>query len=391
MCSYKQNPKRGIDWTIIIVTAVLLLFGLVSLLNVLSDPFDGTETNIQSFMARLNFDLFNRQAGNILIGLLLAIPVAITDYRKYKPLLFPLFCLFCFLLVVLLAFGKTTRGIQGWFTVESGNISRSFQPSELSKVILIGMLSKAASDAYDKKGHLRSFRDVFICALIFVIPFVLVLLQPDFGTAMVLLTIFIAVMFSARVGYIYIIGAAAASAVGLPLIYKFLLSYDQKQRIRVFLDPTLDPQGNGYNVLRAKELIGFGGIWGKGYFTEGTLSQTGYVPERQTDFIFSSIGEGLGFAGGAVLIALYILLVVRCLKIAFKARDTFGRCMCIGTASMIFIHVFENIGMNLGLMPVTGIPLPLISYGGSNIMATLLSLAIVLSVNYRTVNAGQIK
>ena len=391
MGSGSNKTKRGIDWTIIIVTSVLLLFGLVTLMNVLSDPFDGTEKTIQAFMARLNFDFVNRQVGNIILSIIVAIPVAITDYRKYKPFLLPVYVLFCLLLGLLLLIGSRTRGIQGWFSVESGSISRAFQPSELSKVVLITVLSRVAADAYDKKGHLRSFKDVCLCAIIFVIPFALVLKQPDFGTAMVMLVIFIAVMFAARVGLIYVFGAAAAGAVSLPLIYKFLLSYDQKQRIRVFLDPTLDPKGNGYNVLRAKEVIGFGGLTGKGYFTAGTLSQTGYVPERQTDFIYSSLAEGLGFVGSILLVLLYAILIYRCLYVARHARDTYGRCLCIGVGAMIWVHVFENIGMNIGIMPVTGIPLPLISYGGSNIMATLLALAIVLSVNYRTVNGGQIK
>lgn len=393
MRSGSDKTKRGIDWTIIVVTSILLLFGLVTLMNVLSDPFDGTENTIQAFMARLNFDFVSRQIGNIVLSILVSIPVAVTDYRKYKPFLLPMYVLFCLLLALLLLIGSRTRGIQGWFSVSSssGSLSRAFQPSELSKVVLITVLSRVAADTYDRKGHLRSFKDVCFCVVLFVIPFVLVLKQPDFGTAMVMLAIFIAIMFAARVGLIYVAGATVGGAISLPLIYKFLLSYDQKQRIRVFLDPTLDPKGNGYNVLRAKEVIGFGGLTGKGYFTAGTLSQTGYVPERQTDFIFSSIAEGVGFVGSFILVVLYAILIYRCLHIAFKARDTYGRCLCIGVAAMLWVHVFENIGMNIGIMPVTGIPLPLISYGGSNIMATLLSIAIVLSVRYRTVNGGQIK
>ena len=197
-------------------------------------------------------------------------------------------------------------------------------------------------------------------------------------------------VFAARISWLYILGGGAAAVISLPLIYRYLLSKDQKARIRVFLDPTLDLEGDGYNVLRSKELVGSGGLFGKGYFSVGTLSQKKYVPERQTDFIFSSIAEGLGFVGAAILILLFFLLLLKILLVARRSKDMFGRCLCVGTVAMMGFHVFENIGMNMGLMPVTGIPLPLISYGGSNIMATLVTVAIVLSVNYRAYNRGQV-
>lgn len=366
---------------------MLLLFGLVTLLNVMSDPFDGTEVGLEGFLNRLNMEYFNRQLVSILISLIIAVPIAFLDYDKYKPFVKVAYLVICALLVLLLVVKVNTRGVFGWYKIGT---SRSFQPSELGKVVLLVALSKFVSEAYDRRGHFNNFWDVLQAFLIFAVPFGLVMMQPDFGTAMVFAVIFIAVVFAARISWLYILGGGAAMVVSLPIIYRKLLTNDQKARIRVFLDPTLDLEKDGYNVLRSKELVGSGGMFGKGYFSVGTLAQKKYVPERQTDFIFSSIAEGLGFVGAAILILLFFLLLLRILLVARRSKDMFGRCLCVGTVAMMGFHVFENIGMNMGLMPVTGIPLPLISYGGSNIMATLVTIAMVLSVNYRTYNRGQI-
>lgn len=388
----KKRPlekRKGIDYMLLCGVGALLIFGLITLLQVLSDPFDGTETTMQAVWDRLNFSFFNRQVGNILISLVIAVPVALMDYEKYKPFLKLVYIVNVLLLAILLIAGKTTRGIVGWYTIGEGGSIRGFQPSEICKVTLILILSKVGARAYDSHWKLR-FLDVVELFVLFAIPFVLVILQPDFGTAMVMLVVFVCVVFALRIHWTYIVGGAAAACISLPLIYKFLLNSDQKARIRVFLDPTLDPTGDGYNVLHAKQVIGSGGLWGKGYFTSGTLTQSGYVPERHTDFIFSGIVEGLGFMGGLFLVLLYALVLWRFFVAAKGSRDTFGRCLCIGCAGMLGCHVFENIGMNLGLMPVTGIPLPFISYGGSNMLASMLTVAIVFSVRYRTFHRGQI-
>jgi len=376
-----------VDFVIIALVAALLLFGLVSLLNVMSDPFDGTEVGLEGFLNRLNLEYFNRQLVSIALSLAVAVPIALLDYDKYKPFVKMVYIVTCVLLVLLLVVKVNTRGVFGWFKIGT---SRSFQPSEIGKVVLLVSLSKFVSEAYDRRGHFNNFWDVLQAVLIFAVPFVLVMRQPDYGTALVFAAIFIGVLFAARISWLYIILGGGATVLSLPLIYRYLLDRDQKARIRVFLDPTLDLEGDGYNVLHAKELVGSGGMFGKGYFSPGTLSQKKYVPERQTDFIFSSIGEGLGFVGAAILILLFFLLLLRVLLVAKRSKDMFGRCLCAGAVAMLGFHVFENIGMNMGLMPVTGIPLPLISYGGSNMMATLVTLAMVLSVNYRAYNRGQI-
>jgi rod shape determining protein RodA len=374
-----RAPYRVDIFTIVMVTA-LVLFGLVTLLNALSDPFDGKETTFSAFYERLNFEFFTRQIGNILISLVLLVPLAILDYEKYKPFTKIAYIVSLILLFLLVVAGKSTRGALGWYEIGT----RAFQPSEISKVVLIVVLSKTASEIYDRRGPIGKFVDFLKLFLLFFVPFALVILQNDFGTAMVFLIIFAGILFCVRLRWRYVIGGLFAIGVGGILSWFLILTETQKERIRVFLDPSRNPEGSGMNVLHAKQIIGSGGFWGKGYFTKGTLTQTGYVPIRHSDFIFSGIGEGLGFFGAMLLIIAFFLLLFHWLHTALIARDTFGRCLVVGCTVMLAAHIFENVAMNLGAMPVTGIPLPFISYGGSNILASFACVGIVMSVYART-------
>ena len=378
-------PYRVDVFTIVMVTA-LVLFGLVTLLNVLSDPFDGTETSFSAFYERLNFEFFTRQIGNILISLVFLVPLAIFDYEKYKPFTKVAYIACLILLFLLVVAGKNTRGALGWYEVGT----RAFQPSEISKVVLIVVLSKAAAEIYDRRGPITRFADFIRLFLYFFIPFLLVILQNDFGTAMVILIIFSGILFCVRVRWYYVLGGLLAMGAGGILSWMFTLTEIQKERIRVFLDPSRNPEGSGMNVLHAKQLIGSGGFWGKGYFTKGTLTQTGYVPIRHSDFIFSGIGEGVGFFGAMLLIIAFFLLLFHWLHTALTARDTFGRCLVVGCTVMLAAHIFENVAMNLGAMPVTGIPLPFISYGGSNILASFACVGIEMSVFARAAGRRQL-
>ena len=360
-----KTPYRVDILTIVLVTA-LVLFGLVTLLNVLSDPFDGTETTFAAFWDRLNFQFFSRQVANILISLAALIPLAIIDYEKYKPFTKVAYIVCLILLLLLVVAGKSTRGALGWYEIGT----RAFQPSEITKVVLIVVLSKAASEIYDRRGPISALGDFLKLFLYFFIPFLLVILQNDFGTAMVMLIIFGGILFCVRIRWRYVIGGLFAIGVGGILSWMLILTDVQKERIRVFLDPTRNLEGSGLNVLHAKQMIGSGGFWGKGYFTKGTLTQTGYVPIRHSDFIFSGIGEGVGFFGCMMLII--------------------GRCLVIGCTVMLMAHIFENVAMNLGAMPVTGIPLPFISYGGSNILASFACVGIAMSVYARAAGRRQL-
>ena len=380
-----KAPYR-VDIITIVLVAALVLFGLVSLLNVLSDPFDGTETSFEAFFDRLNFQFFSRQVANILISLAALIPLAIFDYDKYKPFTKVAYIVCIVLLALLVIAGESTRGALGWYNLGT----RAFQPSEITKVVLIVVLGKAASEIYDRRGPISTLRDFLRLFLIFFVPFLLVILQNDFGTAMVMLIIFGGILFCVRIRWRYVIGGLFAMGVGGIVSWMVVLTDVQKERIRVFLDPTRDLEGAGLNVLHAKQIIGSGGFWGKGYFTKGTLIQQGYVPIRHSDFIFSGIGEGLGFFGAMMLIIVFFLLLFHWLHTALVARDTFGRCLAVGCTVMLAAHIFENVAMNLGAMPVTGIPLPFISYGGSNILASFACVGIAMSVYARAAGGRQL-
>ncbi len=373
----KKLLKR-IDWFTILLVLLLFSIGLISMSSIMATPFDGQESSIGDYMNKLNLTYVKKQASGFLVGVVAFLVFIVFDYQIIKP-----FVKYIYIAnVVLLAFlflTTTQRGIHGWF--EIAWLDRAIQPAELCKISIIVMLAKIVSESMDKNnGKLKGFKTVFIALAYCVVPTVLVMLQPDFGTAFVYICIMIFVFFVARIAWGYIAAAVGALAAGLPLGYFFLMKPEQQERINVFLDPSRDPTGKGYNVLQSKTAIGSGQLLGKGFFSPGTMAQLRFVPERHTDFIFAGIVEGIGFVGGTIIIVLYFLLLFRWLYIALKAKDNFGTCIVIGVMGMLTAHVFENIGMTIGLMPVTGIPLPFISYGGSNLLTNLIGVGLVVNV-----------
>ena len=381
MSLYDKKDLKSIDWFTVLLVFALVGFGLVALASVLATPFDGTEQGFRDILARLNLDYVQRQAINFLVGLAAMIVVMLFDYNIFKPLIPYASIGIVGLLALLFLFGKVRGGAQGWFVFDS--IQRNIQPAELSKVAVIVMVSKAAAKAMDTDGRLLKVKDIALAVAYTMIPFVLIALQPDFGSAFVLIIILAFIVFAARIKWIWIAGAAVALGTALPLMYFFVLTGRQKERIISFLNPEYDLLGAGYQVSKSKVVIGSGRLMGKGFFSTGTLAQLKYVPERHTDFIYSGIVEGVGFVGGAILIAAFFLLAFRWLYIAGKSRDNFGMLLAVGVTGMLIAHVFENIGMTIGLMPMTGIPLPFVSYGGSNMLTNMIGVGIVLNVYMR--------
>ena len=372
---------KQIDWFTIAVVFALVAIGLISIASIMASPFDGNESSISDYAAKLNLNYVQKQAVNFLVGLAAFLVIIVFDYSFFKVLIKYAYLGNVALLLILFTVEKT-RGIAGWFAFEA--IDRALQPGELCKICIIIFLSKIVSANMDQEqGRLRSFKSIVYAVLVCGLPTVLVLLQPDFGTAFVYICIMVLIFFIARVSWGYIIAAAGALAVGLPAAYFFLMSDEQKFRIDVFLDPSLDLANAGYNVLQSKIAIGSGRLYGKGYFSSGTLAQLRFVPERHTDFIFAGIVEGIGFIGGTLIIVLYFMLIFRWLWIAYKAKDNFGTCLIAGAVGMLLAHVFENVGMTMGLMPVTGIPLPFLSYGGSNLLTNMIAVGIVVNVGMR--------
>ena len=206
--------------------------------------------------------------------------------------------------------------------------------------------------------------------------------QPDLGTSLVFMAIFFGMLFASGVRLKLLGGIMAVGVAAMPLLWHFLKDY-QKQRIMVFLDPNVDPLGSGYHIIQSKIAIGSGMLWGKGLF-EGSQSQLNFLPENHTDFIFAVVGEELGFVGAVILLLLYLVVLRRGIKIAREAQDNFGMLMAVGITSMLAFHVLVNVGMTAGIMPVTGIPLPYMSYGISALTTNMMALAILLNIHLRS-------
>ncbi len=297
------------------------------------------------------------------------------NYENLKKLRFVIFGIGIALLILVLAIGKLSNGTQGWLIF--GPVT--LQPSEIAKLCFIITFSYHVSKNYDTINSPKTLLLLFVHFLCYAIP---VLLQPDFGTAMVFAVIFTFILLFAGISRKYVIGVAAIAAVASPIAW-FLLKGYQKDRIISLFFPEKDPTGSGYHVLQSKLAIGSGEITGRGYM-KGPQTQYGYLPEKQTDFIFSVIGEELGIIGAAFVTVILFIIIYRCFANAKScSHDSFGELLCIGVGAMMFFHVLENIGMCIGIMPITGIPLPFISYGGSSLITCFAALGLVQSVRMR--------
>ena len=285
--------------------------------------------------------------------------------------------LYIFNLIMLLAVmfvGQSALGAQRWISI--GPIS--IQPSEFSKIIMIISL---ATMLEDRVGKLNTLHDLLPVAAYVGLPFLLVMKQPDLGTSLVFMAIFFGMIFACGINLKILGGIFATGIAMLPILWHVLKDY-QKMRIMVFMDPNVDPLGSGYHIIQSKIAIGSGLLFGKGLF-EGTQSQLNFLPENHTDFIFAVVGEELGFIGVTFLLLLYLVVLWRGMCIARDASDTFGRLLAVGITSMLAFHVLVNVGMTLGIMPVTGIPLPLMSYGVSSLTTNILSITILMNIQLR--------
>jgi rod shape determining protein RodA len=309
-----------------------------------------------------------------LIGFAVMCVVVILDYEVLGKLWKFLFAISTLLLIGVL-FTTPINGATSWFNF--GGIS--LQPSEFSKIALILGLGKMIQKAKEKE-KINSIWTLILLMLFIFIPIGLVIMQPDYGTAMVMLVIAGFMIFVAGLDYRYVLAAIILVVVGVPLAYEYVLPAHAKARIDVFLDPQLDPQGAGYNIIQAKLAVGSGQMWGMGLL-EGNQTQLGYLPMKVTDFIFAVISEEMGFVVSSLVVILFVLLIVRGFCIAKDADDLYGKLIAVGVTSMYLAHFLENVGMNIGLMPITGIPLPFISYGGSSMVTNFIGLGLLLNVS----------
>jgi rod shape determining protein RodA len=310
------------------------------------------------------------QALGFVLGITGAIPLALIDYRHWQRYLRLIYGLVLLILLLVLVLGATAGGAQRWVDIGSVQV----QPSEFAKlgmvIVLAGYFAERAIGEHT----------IFLKALgILVVPAVLVFMQPDLGTALVFGAVFIAMAYIAGARLIQLAGLVVAGVVGAVLAVKLkVLEEYQVARLTAFLDPACSSDIS-YQVCQSKMAIGSGGITGKGLDAQ-TLANLGYLPAYQTDFIFSNLAERVGFVGSIVLIALFFLLVWRILHVATISRDRFGVLIAVGVATIFLFHAFVNVGMTMGIMPVTGIPLPFISYGRSNLVVSVLSLGFLQSI-----------
>lgn len=273
------------------------------------------------------------------------------------------------LLAVLVMIGQFTRGAASWFKLASV----SFQPAELGKVTLILCLAKFFS-----KHPPKDLRTTASALAIAGLSVMLVLAQPDLGSSLVYLAIIFSMLVVAGAPGRYLAALVSIGLIGLPIFWSMLKTY-QKLRLIVFLDPYIDPQGAGYNVIQSRIAVGSGGLWGKG-FLHGTQGRLHFLPEPHTDFIFSVYAEEFGFVGCCAVVLLFAFLFWRILRAAFRTRDLQSKLVCVGVAAWMWFQVMESIAMSMGLAPITGLPLPLFSYGGSSLLMTMTGLALVQSV-----------
>ena len=348
------------DWILQGATVLLLIFG-VAVIYSASHTID-----------RIS-DSALRQAVFGLLGLLIGFAAAAIDYRLLDAFSIPLYTLIIVLLVAVFAIGQITFNAQR--SIDLGIID--VQPSELSKPLMILVLAAFFAKREEESSQLIT---VLLSALLVAVPVFLIYKEPDLGTALVLMFIWAAMVFASRIHLLYLGAFVGVGLVAVPFAWLSMEDY-MRRRIAVFLNPASDPQSY-YNIRQALYAIGSGGWFGKGYL-QGTQSQLHFLMVKHTDFVFSVLCEELGIVGALLLFALLVTVLLRTLAAAKLARDTFGRLICIGTAAWLFFQCAVNIGMNLSLLPVTGLPLPFISYGGSSVLTILAALGLVQSVLLR--------
>jgi rod shape determining protein RodA len=313
-----------------------------------------------------------RQLLRFLVALGILLLVAVSDIRLWLRLAYPIYLASLVLLVVVDFAGIIGMGAQRWIDLGIINL----QPSEVMKIALVLALARYFH-AMASEDVARPWRLV-LPVLMVLAPVALVLKQPDLGTAMMLLIGAAAMFFAAGVRLWMFIAVGLAGLATLPLAWQTLHDY-QRKRVLTFLDPETDPLGSGYHILQSKIALGSGGLFGKGYL-QGTQSHLNFLPEKQTDFIFTMLAEEFGLVGSLGMLALYAIVLAYCLAISISARSQFGRLLAMGITCTFFLYVFINMAMVMGLIPVVGIPLPLVSYGGTAIVSLMLGFGLVMCV-----------
>lgn len=359
----KRKILKNIEWGILICTILLVAIGLVALTSATQNS---------------NYEELQRQIMWLVISLPIMIIVIFIDYNfiaKLSPILYGIIII----LLIGVLFTEPINGATSWFNIGGASI----QPAEFAKIICILMLALVITKIQKNgKDEISRISRLLLVLLIFLVPTLLIIKQPDYGTALAFIMALIFMLFTAGIKKRYIITAILLVVITVPLLYFFVLPEHAKTRIDVYLNPDLDPRGAGYNIIQSKLAIGAGELFGMGLF-KGNQTQLGFLYPKTTDFIFALIAEEMGFIIAAGVIILYVILITKAIFVAKTAKDDLGSYIAAGIAGVFFFHMLENIGMTMGLLPITGIPLPFVSYGGSSLLSNFIMIGILLGISGR--------
>ncbi len=368
----KDSPLRHVDW--VLVCAVLALCAIGTAL-----VWSATAPVLREAGAS-PYGYLEKQLLNVVIGVVLMVVVSVVDYRLlrvYAPVVYVLTCLG--LLAVLSPLGATVNGAHSWIALPAGF---QVEPSEFAKIGLILMTAMILGELRDRVPR-PGLRQTGLALALGAVPILLVILQPDLGVTVLMLVLLLGMVALSGVPLRWLAGIGLAGGAGIAMIFGLhLLQPYQEQRLASFFHPSSNPLGSGYSAAQAKIAIGSGGLFGQGLF-HGQLVAGNFVPEQQTDFIFSVAGEELGFVGAIAIIILLGIVLLRALRIASRADDLFGLLVAAGIAIWFGVQSFINIGMTIGIAPVTGLPLPFVSYGGSALFADMIAMGMLLAIHRR--------
>lgn len=362
----ERNIFSRINFRFIIPILILNIIGLINLYSATHGP---NSTDVQT--------LFIQQIIWLLAGWGIFFFFTFVDYLWINKLVWLGYIINVSALVYTDFHGKIVLGGQRWIDLHFFR----YQPSETMKLALILILAKILTTK-DPEGKGMGLRELMIPLALVLVPFALTVKQPDLGTAMTLFLIGGTMLFFVKIRRSILVFISVIGIIAMPLTWQYGLKDYQKHRVLTFISPDSDPQGKGYNSIQSRIAVGSGQLIGKG-FRQGTQSQLEFLPERHTDFIFSVLSEEWGFFGSVIVVLTFIFLFIISFEISLKARDRNGALIVVGVTSYLFWHMFVNIGMVIGILPIVGVPLPLLSYGGSGMLSTMLGLGLVSSVAYR--------
>lgn len=371
--NYDKSRKKTIRFDFVLFICTLFLSGF-GLLIIYSATMFGPSAAIADTAS-----FFKKQLAFLIISIFIFGVLQVFNYRKLKRYWIIIFIVNILFLLSVFIFGYEVNGTKGWIDLKFTSI----QPSEFSKILMIVCVSAVLSKWRSEKKLTITFKKVLLSLLIAFLTIVLVLLEPDFGQSIVIFVVFILMLFVSGANFLYVLGITGITVGGVFAGLKLgLIKQYQLDRLLIFLKPGVKPEGAGYNLIQSKMAIGSGKLLGKGLFL-GTQTNLNYVPEHHTDFIFSVIGEELGFIGAFFTIIIFAIIIWRCFKIARQASDQFGFLISAGIGFLILVQMTINIGMTIGIMPIIGIPLPFLSYGGSNLLSVFIGIALVENVYIR--------